>query len=239
MKRRLWINRFACGKYCKTDRQSIMVDTCAICRLTMSSTCIDCICSVDNNIIESYKDHARYIWTFLLVQRNRNDSPFNVFDLNVISRIYKYCIEGDYTSNNDCTIVVLQCDHVYHKHCFEKWIHRRLCCPLCNGSTIMPKSLKHFKYSVIDGSLVKIQQSYYDADTFYQMQDDSVSIQSVICKLLKHHKPGYSKEILYKRSLDYFPRNVDEEFFDKAIKYLVSRHYITFKPHDETYQYVP
>ena len=125
------------------------------------------------------------------------------------------------------------------KHCFEKWIHKRLVCPLCNGNVIMPQSIDNFKYSQVDGTLLKIQPSKYDVETFYQMQDDSLYIQGVMCKLLKHHKTGYDHETFYTLALEKFPRWVDNESFDKAISYLTTRNYICFNNETKKYIYLP
>lgn len=240
--KRLWINRFDVGtsrKYFRSDYyRTNYGDKCAICRLDLNSSCLDCKLQIDDEKINNFKNRAKYVWMFLLIEYKRKESPFNVFDLNIITRIYKHCIEGDY-EDNECTIVLLKCKHVFHKHCFEKWIHKRLVCPLCNGNVIMPKSMDNYKYSQVDGMLIKIQPSKYDVETFYQMQDDTFHIQGTMCKILKHHKMGYDRETFYKLVLGKFPRWIDTESFDKAINDLIRRDYICFDYGTKKYVYVP
>jgi RING-H2 zinc finger domain len=237
--KRLWINRFDCCTSRKYFKPDVQIGTrCAICTTNFDQGCLYCIAEIDPDEVNRYKSSAEFIWTFLLIEQKRLDSPFNVFDLNIISEIYKRCIEGDYKLN-DCTIVKLSCNHAYHKHCFEKWIHKRLSCPLCNGKVIMPTHIENYKKSVIDGSLIKIQSSEYDFNTFYQMEDDAVYIQGVICKELKHYRPGYEYETLYKLVLEKFIRWVDKPCFNNAINALLTRQYIEYDIEDGMYTYVP
>lgn len=240
--KRLWINRFNIGtsrKYFKSAYyKENFGDRCAICRFNLEESCIDCKLNIDNTSITTYKNRCEYIWMFLLVEYKRPDSLFYLFDLNIIAKIYTFCIEGDYIEN-DCTIVLLKCKHIFHKHCFEKWIHKRLLCPLCNGNEIMPKFIDNLKYSPIDGSLIKIQKSKYNAQMYYLMRDDTFHIRGVMCQLLKHHKPGYDLETFYKLSLEKFPRWIDMESFEKAIGFLVDRNYIILNVGTNQYRYLP
>ena len=71
-------------------------------------------------------------------KRNKNSLPVwykeystqkNYLDVNN----YTCCICLDNFNNVKC-IKTLQCDHVFHKYCIDKWIDKKNSCPICRSN---------------------------------------------------------------------------------------------------------
>lgn len=79
------------------------------------------------------------------------------------NHLYKECLScqiyGFYQTY--CDITILTCDHVYHTHCFNRWLQRRGICPICNGN---PDELNDFKQYDLTEIYIRILQSLEHID---------------------------------------------------------------------------
>lgn len=108
--------------------------SCVICRKNLSEKCLDCNANggfINQDYFE--KIVTRQINLFKIVYQTAE------FESTYLSWLPKdllimindmAVIETDIIIN--CSIVVGECKHLYHKHCIDKWIKKRDCCPLDN-----------------------------------------------------------------------------------------------------------
>lgn len=239
--KRLWFNRVdvRCNskKYI-IDGNNEGPDNCAICRNRLDKLCTTC--EVDKSDETKHAKHtqtqfSKYIWTFLLTEQRREDSPFNKFDTNVISKLYQYCTSGIGQLSN-CLIVVLECKHRYHRHCFQKWTYRRRSCPLCNSSIIMPIAV-YGGNEECHGSLTRVFESKHSPKHIHERDDDKLYARAVVVRLLKHHKPGYDYDSLYSLACEKYIRSIDKDIFKYIIRKLIRKGYIELK--NNKYVYIP
>ena len=207
--KQIWVNHIQKGSSISpVNSYNPYIDTCAICRNKLSDLCSDCHVTVNEN---EYIEKIKNIWNFLLINHNRKDSLFNLVDLNIISLIYEFCVSGDYETKN-CHIITLECNHTYHRHCFQKWINKRQVCPLDNSKLILPIEVVDPERCNIRTKL-KTFKSEYTWEEICNRNQDKVNVQGVTCRLLKHNKPGYKYDKLYKLTCEKFIRKIDKDIF--------------------------
>jgi len=125
-KRRVWTHTLKLGSI-----ENVHVDTCAICRKKLTEYCIDCVANLkiktETEALIMLKDSSKNIWAILLLLQLRGILPF---DALILEKIYNCCLP--ITQIKGCEVCKIGCDHIYHKHCFQKWLRKRENCPLCN-----------------------------------------------------------------------------------------------------------
>lgn len=156
---RKWVHKVSRGKPPKDwNEWVIIIDTCAICRCCFWDDCIDCYAnSPDALTDETHRKFMMWVWKFLLIEHKRKSSLFKLLDMNVISKVYEYAITSSVKLPNDCTILWLECGHVFHRHCFVKWTKRRLICPLDNREDFIPVAIHPVKKKTYHGKLLRIE----------------------------------------------------------------------------------
>jgi len=219
--KRLWVNRIDYG----SSHKRLCINFCAICKNFLNKQCALCQSQIPKNNVNEHRQFMKYIWTFLLTEQRRPGSPFNILDINVISKLYKHCITGDY-KKNDCSIVTLECNHIFHRHCFEQWIHKRLTCPLCSWQIIMPIKIDISERLGCNGTLTKVFSTKYTLQQIYDREDDKINVQAVVCQTVKHHKPGYDYDTLCNIARKKHIRAIDKDIFDFALSKLIRKQYI-------------
>lgn len=115
--KRFWRVSFFSFDPCTPAREE---DICNICWRTMQGFCRDC---VEDGCLLPYRIDAKYIFTLLHVLQKRRDSVFFGLDKNVLEKIIRYALKPD-PEKTTCSIVKLECEHMFHRHCYEKRIQR-------------------------------------------------------------------------------------------------------------------
>lgn len=107
------------------------IDTCAICRGLIHLECIEC--NAQTTPRAQPLRWCRNTLMTLMCCRNRESSPLRLLDVHIISLIFGFCIEK-VECKTMCFIAQTGCGHMYHAHCFERWLRwlrKRQICPLC------------------------------------------------------------------------------------------------------------
>jgi hypothetical protein len=131
----------------KNDRE----DPCPICCIELSRWCIDCVVgTVPVLNIASVEQ----VWLFLLICNKRRDCLFAILDKHIITKIFKLYLRGT-KINTTCSVVHLECYHVYHRHCFSQWIAKKQDCPLDGSFNIMPIKISYDTRVVRCGKLLE------------------------------------------------------------------------------------
>ncbi len=105
------------------------LDTCAICRGSLSSRCVECEAKELEDIDLHLKTESKKLWDALLLVARR--SPFSTLPLSIVWQIYQFA--QPHVERSSCPECILYCNHSYHLHCFRRWLARRESCPLCNS----------------------------------------------------------------------------------------------------------
>lgn len=226
--KRLWCNKINdFGSSLKVVRRNI----CAICRGSMKGFCMSCMGDHVQSpsfviIREEHIEHMKWIWYFLLIEKRRDHSLFNILDINAVSKIYSYSVSREFIKI-DCHTLLLECGHEYHTHCFEKWARKISACPLCNSKIIKPLATNTDRYDcVINGSLTRVVESMRTFKQIEQDVDDRIEFQPMIANAIKHYKPGYIYSELYDLSCKAFNRVLYKNTFDFALSELVRKEFI-------------
>lgn len=113
---------------------------CAICRLHLKGNCIDHIeyknsmrlaHYTSNNTKTYYINEQQNLYDFLILLKECHIYRFSILPKDIIKYIVKF-VSVIAQLKKRCPIVYLNCRHNYHKSCWERWITKRDCCPLCN-----------------------------------------------------------------------------------------------------------
>jgi hypothetical protein len=144
-------------------------------------------------------------------------------------------------------MILLGCNHIYHIHCFRKWLTKREVCPLCN--TFYPLSALNDGFYILAESTdtqYKVDNVYSSCNEFISrsaLQGRKERARSFIINILKHNKRVWTKDEILKRyneSFDEydFHQKLDNDMIDKILSKLISDEYITHST-IEVYEYNP
>ena len=242
IQKRVWVNKIDFGKSYKRSRHFVC-DTCAICRCKFEDVCIRCLAH-NPEVLEAsseyrkieYIYHIKYIWTFLLVMNNRLNTPFSKLAKDVIAKIYEFSIQGK-PSNISCPVVLLSCNHAFHRHCFQKWVEKRATCPLCNSNDIIPIYMDVYNRYGMNCQITKTFYSSHNQEERTQRAEDRESVQGNACRFLKHTPNGLNEKILYEKIIEKYTRDIDYDIFEYALSELIRKEYIYCI--DNVYHYNP
>jgi hypothetical protein len=120
--------------------------SCYICGRKLELGCSSCC----NTMESEFKKYAKYIFMLLHVLQKRPGSLFYMMDKHILAMIIQRALTLS-SINSPCSVIALQCDHTFHRHCFTKYLKtsndngKVLKCPLDISSEIVPVSVKHIK----------------------------------------------------------------------------------------------
>lgn len=130
---RVWISSF--DLFTPTTEKEMCMNCCQ----TMQAFCKTCI---NNGHLVPHRQRAKYVFTLLHVLQKQKGSVFFGIDKNVLEKIIRYALKPE-PEKTTCSIVKLECKHMFHRHCYERWIMMGNYCVRCGNSNIkVPVSIK-------------------------------------------------------------------------------------------------
>lgn len=231
MQKRVWYMKFLFG----VSQDTYKIDSCAFCRSELSRICLDCPYNI---VSEEQKATFKYIFMLLHILQKRRESLFYTVDKNIIEKIIKYCLTTN-MENTLCSVVHLECNHAYHRHCFEKWIKKRSVCPLDNLPHVMPvfiSSTKRFPFVVSSCIMTENQilRREKRLKLFEQEKEEKTRlklecerIENVIRDILKHNKFGFCYEDILSMTTDFFKQHkIGHDYFQLALENTIDKKHV-------------
>ncbi len=228
--KRRWV--FQTKRFCAFKEQN-HYSCCAICRCRVDHYCTDCRKRINNLDQGTTIDQMSML---LLCMKNRKDCLFNKLDIHLLCKMLEYILWPK--KMEKCRIATLECGHIYHRHCFEKWAKKCQVCPLDNTPQLIP-----IKIQDIDRYKIKYKILYITKvpkkSRFYIKKEEKDRIRSWIVRQLKHHKPGHKLQDLYQIVCKKW-YNVPIKLFKKCVETLIEREFIRRIPNDHKHLvYIP
>lgn len=126
---------------------------CAICLKSVYKYCEYSIHSKETMIRTVAS--LEWIYMFLLLCKKRKDSLFSLLDMNVLTRIFKWCLTGIQIGTK-CTVAELECGHLSHRCCLVMWCMTKVfSCFVCDKRvSIVPVSIYGKERVLNSGTLV-------------------------------------------------------------------------------------
>lgn len=201
---------------------------CAICGEHLNNLCIDCF--KNNQIIDQQKADLINKLYLMLLMRKQKSCIFSHIPRDAFNTICKMVLATPDVMNEPCRIVKLECNHLFHRHCFVLWTRKRRGCPLDENTSIIPIEVHNPKRQKVSAKLCivtdDVMQYYAEKIQQQNLQALRKSVIARIHMLLKHHKPGYNKDALYNLLCVKFNKSIDKYLFEAGIDYLMDREYI-------------
>lgn len=195
--KRRWLHKFE-------SFESFVQDSnlkCGVCRCSLTKYCEGCQKILVNDMSETQKSTSLKLFMTLLCMKNRKTCVFNKLDYHVVSKIYYYILYPK-IDKQQCRIVTLECDHKYHRHCWEQMIRSsQTQCPFDGTVQCIPTHIQtkeRFKYwhKLIYVNEVPIESVFVSKK---KSSDHARSIECYIIRKLKHRKQGYSMCTLFSK----------------------------------------
>lgn len=207
-------------------------ELCPICRSSINDKCIECF--ANNTTSDEYREQIQTTWKIVLMCNKRMESPLSLLSIEILALIYSYII-GPIEVYSDCPIVILECHHTYHSHCWSRWTKKRPNCPLDNlmvpilsEDYFLTKS-KHAKLI----SCGKFETSYEERLRVRHLHE---RLDAQICRLLKPRtrRGGYTLE-----QINGFVESRGISHVHEVLNDLVKREYIIYNDETKRYEYNP
>ena len=90
----------------------------------------------------------------------------------------------------------------------------------------MPIAIDSVERADPHGSLARVFESKYTLQQLHTRSEDKHNVQGVTYRIIKHHKPGYDYDELYRMTCDKFIRTIDSDIFEFVVSELIRKEYI-------------
>lgn len=133
---------------------------------------------------EFSKQSKSVLFTLLMIwHRGGKENLISILPRDIIVMIFDWHIFLSSTTLARCRIAYLDCNHVFHDCCFQRWLKKREYCPLCAGDAsyvVLERigPLYQFKHVVAQS----VKASKVGAAQF----KETVSL--FVCRTLKHER---------------------------------------------------
>jgi hypothetical protein len=250
---------------------NFFIDNCAICRELLISACLDCQINVpppDRIYREQIEEKKRNIvnelqrmWMIILLMHKRKESIFYLLDKPLVSKMYSYVGKDiiyktmnafKERATDGCKVVKLKCAHIYHEHCFLKWLAKRMVCPLCNGND----TSYIYTYNTYSTPLSNVfnLNAYSPFVTQSEMNEHQSIATTFLYRRLKHTHGGITGSDLYQQYQGFFERTLNKiapiqknqinqerrmKIFRNTINELIEREFIRYDTVTNSYHHIP
>lgn len=195
---------------------------CIICRCKFDHYCVDCKKSINENLDQNITTIDQ-ISMVLLCMKNRKDCLFYKLDIHMLNKILQYVLYPEKLQRK-CRLVILECGHVYHRHCWIKFVKKGHCL-YDDTEQVIPIEIQDVKRYNIKYDIISITTVPRNS-VFVNEKEEKDKITSWIVRELKHHKPGYNFSDLHEKIISEKQYDIPKKLFKECVEISIQREFI-------------